>query len=226
MASEDHRYFRVLEEAFLRLRGAPLVLSPADWKLAREWKELGIPSSFVVEVFEEVFERLALREAQAEAAPSEAARQQASRHRRVNGLRYCAPAVEKAWREQAELLGAVVPEASPADPSAAAEMASRLESLAARLPPDWPGSRELAARILALKGDLNDVESALGGIDEAMLEQALVDLESSRREEIESEAQRRSAELGGGEAIVAKIRTRLIREALGLPRLSLVSLRG
>ena len=55
-------YFRAIEEAFIRLRGAPLLLSPADWQTAKSWHEERIPLELVGRVMEEVFERLRERD--------------------------------------------------------------------------------------------------------------------------------------------------------------------
>lgn len=41
-------YFRAVERTFLGLRGAGLVLSPADWDLVRRWEERGIPLEVVL----------------------------------------------------------------------------------------------------------------------------------------------------------------------------------
>src|SRR5260370_40504073 len=44
---EDHAYFLAIEDHFVRLRGAPLLLSPADWHAARRWHQQGIPLELV-----------------------------------------------------------------------------------------------------------------------------------------------------------------------------------
>ena len=52
----DFGYFQTLEEAFIRLRGAPLLLSPADWQMAKEWRQRGIPVELIERVLGEVLE--------------------------------------------------------------------------------------------------------------------------------------------------------------------------
>ena len=72
-ASEAHEYFRVIEEVFIRLRGAPLLLSPADWQLANEWHRAGIPLEVVCDAVQKVFvrrrERGAVRHAEPRFSP-------------------------------------------------------------------------------------------------------------------------------------------------------------
>ena len=54
-AVDDHEFFQAIEACFIRLRGAPLLLSPADWQLAKHWRQRGIPLDLVLETLEEVF---------------------------------------------------------------------------------------------------------------------------------------------------------------------------
>ena len=75
---EDHAYFQAVEEIFVRLRGAPLLLSPKDWHVARRWHREGIPLDLVARVLEEVF----------------AKRKERGTRGKMSSLRYCAPAVE------------------------------------------------------------------------------------------------------------------------------------
>ncbi|HTQ81557.1 MAG TPA: hypothetical protein VMM92_16285, partial [Thermoanaerobaculia bacterium] len=53
--AEEHAYFEAVEEIFVGLRGAPLLLSPADWQVARRWQREGVPLSLVRGALEEVF---------------------------------------------------------------------------------------------------------------------------------------------------------------------------
>ena len=78
----DHAYFRAIEDHFIRLRGAPLLLSPADWQIAREWHREGIPLDLVLGALDEVFERRAERGSE----------------RPIQSLRYCSSAVAAAWK--------------------------------------------------------------------------------------------------------------------------------
>ncbi|HXO27368.1 MAG TPA: hypothetical protein VOA80_08500, partial [Thermoanaerobaculia bacterium] len=117
---EDHAYFLAIEDHFVRLRGAPLLLSPADWQVARRWHRQGIPLELVRRALEEVFARRRERGAKG----------------RISSLRYCAPAVEAAWTDHSELAapGARVE-------AEAFDAASRLAALAAALPGGGAGLR-------------------------------------------------------------------------------------
>ena len=87
LSGED--YFRSIEVAFVGLRGAPLLLSPADWQTANRWHEAGHPVvGRLREVMEECFR-----------APARAS----TRNAGSRALSYCAPAVEEAWREIQDL---------------------------------------------------------------------------------------------------------------------------
>jgi hypothetical protein len=71
---EPDGYFRAIEEAFNRRRGAPLLLSPRDWALIGEWQSGGIPLRVVLQGIENCFDARARR------APTA---------RRINSLSYC-----------------------------------------------------------------------------------------------------------------------------------------
>ena len=58
-SAADHAYFRAIEEVFIRLRGAPLLLSPTDWQIARGWHRTGIPLDVVCSTLEELFRQRA-----------------------------------------------------------------------------------------------------------------------------------------------------------------------
>ena len=78
---ETDRYFRAVEDHFIRLRGAPLVLSPDDWHLADTWLERRIPLPEVLRAISEVFESARAR----------------GRRKPVLSLAYCRHAVEEAY---------------------------------------------------------------------------------------------------------------------------------
>src|SRR3954453_16361708 len=82
----DHAYFQAVEEIFVQLRGAPLLLSPVDWQVARRWHREGVPLDLVRSTLEEVF----------------AKRRERGAKGRISSLRYCAPAVEAAWADLRE----------------------------------------------------------------------------------------------------------------------------
>lgn len=199
-------YFRSIENTFIRLRGAPLLLSPADWQTARRWHEAGIPLSVIREVLEGVFERVRERDPK----------------RRVSSLSYCAPAVEEAWREIEDLTAAGGRiEADPVD------VPERLRLLVEALPVGWPVGNEIGRRLIELEGGAESVEKALESLDQRMLDLAEEALDEGSRQAL-AEQTRKALERalrGGGVDSEIELERRLFREFLrrhlGLPTLSL-----
>ncbi len=207
---EDHAYFQAIEEIFVRLRGAPLLLSPADWQAARRWHREGVPLDLVRQALEEVFARRKERGAKG----------------RISSLRYCAPAVEAAWAERRELT-------APGERLEAPEIDSslRLRALADALPPERPGRegfREgLAARIVALAGEPPEIEEALAVLDREMLVTVAASLDATLRGEVEAAVEKTLSGLRGRlpadeiERSRERLAWQVLRQRLGLPVLSL-----
>ena len=200
----DHAYFQAVEEIFVELRGSPLLLSPADWQVARRWHREGVPLDLVRSALEEVF----------------AKRKERGAKGKISSLRYCAPAVEAAWADLRELTAPARRAEAPAF-----EVAPRLAALAASL----PERKALAARVTSLSGDPQEVEERLAVLDREMLDQAWGGLDGEARSEVEAAVEKTLASLAGrltaGE--LASSRERLVRQTLrrklGLPVLSLFS---
>jgi len=79
-------YFTEIEEAFVRLRGKSLLLSPMDWDLIQIWKDEGVPLHVALRAIEQVFE----------------SHQAKARRRPINSLSYCRNEVAAQfaeWRE-------------------------------------------------------------------------------------------------------------------------------
>ena len=205
---DDLDYFRRIEEAFIGLRGSPLVLTSADWKTAMRWRELGMSAHFVVGALEEVFARR---------------RERGAEEGKINSLRYCARQVEKAWTETRELLGPTRKEAPAID------VAERLDGLTVALPRSWRHSAEIAAGLANLSGDSETVERALMKLDSEMLTRAASDLSESDRERISRRVKERlrhwSARLEASELelLEDRLRSEEIRRHHSLPLLSLFS---
>jgi hypothetical protein len=204
----DHAYFQAVEEIFVELRGAPLLLSPADWQVARRWHRDGVPLDLVRRTLAEVFARRRERGAKG----------------RISSLRYCAPAVEAAWAEVRELMAPGRRSDAPA-----LEVPPRLAALAASLPAGFPQRETFAGRISALGGDPQEVEERLSALDREMLDTAAQGLDGEARAEIEAAVEKTLTALGArlaGEELESS-RDRLGRQALrrrlGLPVLSLFS---
>lgn len=204
----DHRYFQAIEEHFIRLRGAPLLLSPADWQVARKWYEAGIPLDLVRSTLDEIFAQRAERETD----------------RPVQSLRYCAGAVESAWRS-----AQVLQEADQRDRPAPIATSERLARLAAAIPDSVPSAAQLRAEVRSLEGETEKVEAALSAIDDRVVESLLEALDSADRAALAEEASQSletlSSRLAGPEldATLRRLMDQRLRRRVGLPVLSLFS---
>lgn len=204
----DHAYFQAVEEIFVELRGAPLLLSPADWQVARRWHQEGVPLELVRRTLEEVF----------------AKRKERGAKGKISSLRYCAPAVEAAWSELRDLT-------APGDRAApsAFEVVPRLAALAASLPPSLPGREALAIRLATLGGDPQEVEDRLASLDREMLDVATEGLDAESRGEIDTAVEKTLTLLRGRlpadelEVSRERLARQALRRRLGLPVLSLFS---
>lgn len=202
----DHAYFQAVEEIFVGLRGSPLLLSPADWQVARKWHREGVPLDLVRRALEEVFARRKERGAKG----------------KISSLRYCAPAVEVAWEELKELSAPGHRAEAPAF-----EVTPRLAALAAALPESLRDA--FAGRITALDGDAQAVEKHLASLDREMLDAATAALDGESSAEIGAAVEKTLASLKGRLPAedLERSRERLVRQTLrrrlGLPVLSLFS---
>lgn len=204
----DHAYFQAIEEIFVVLRGSPLLLSPADWQVARRWHREGIPLDLIRDALREVFARRKERGAKG----------------KISSLRYCAPAVEAAWAERRELT--TPGEGAQAPPF---DVEARLRALSSALPAELPGRDLLADRLTALAGDPPVVEQALAGLDKEMLAAAAAALDGAARSEVESAVERTLAGLRSRlpadelERSRERLTHQVLRQRLRLPVLSLFS---
>ena len=208
--SGAQRYFRALEESFLALRGAPFLLSPADWRVAKSWYEAGIPLEVVEETMRELFRR----------------RRERDPDSTVSGLRYFDRAVRGAWRAREEARGPDFRRA-PAEKGEELDLEKSLMELSERIPRDLPGGPSLARRVRSLSGAPPAVEEELRRLDEEMVARARKELESGDREILErrtEESLRPLEERHGEEELESlreQLRRRHLREMLKLPVLSL-----
>ena len=208
-SAEDQAYFRTLEEHLLQLRGSTTLLSPADWQVAAEWRRRGIPIELVVGVMSELVARQRAR----------------SSKRSVSSLRYFRAAVASAWEEQLELGAGGVPQRY--DPGPPIE--SRLRALAAAIPSALPGSDALRTELLALDGEMEQVEAALVELDRRLLDAVERSLAPEERASIaarvDSATRMFAADLPGDELslLAVRLRAQALREAARVPILSLFS---
>jgi hypothetical protein len=204
----DHAYFQALEETVIRLRETPLLLSPADWQIARKWRRKGIPLSLVTRVLEGVFQR-----SRSDPGVSPA-----------RSLRYCTRAVEEEWKKSEALTATGLRESPPA-----LDLDARLGALANSLPADFPNRMSLCAEICSLAGSASEVESSLAEIDDRMMATAVESLEVEEARKVEDRAKEMLTDLTtrlpddelrrAGKRLVKQ----LVRRSRGLPLLSLFS---
>jgi hypothetical protein len=183
---EDHAYFRALEEAFLRLRDKATLLAAADWQVAQGWHRAGIPIEVVVPVMETLFARARER-----------------RKRTISSLAYFKAAVEAAWEEvQSLTAGGRKERLEPV------RVEERLRRLADRIGPGVPGGERIRGAIVALSGELDDVERSLAALDAELL--AALQAGAGKRESAEDRA--------AIDAALAGVAARLPKEELARAR--------
>ncbi len=202
----DQVYFQAIEATFVRLRGSPFLLSPADWRLAQEWRRQGVPLAVVDRALAETFARREERRAAG----------------KVQSLRYCRHAVEEGWMAWRELRGTAG--RGVAEPLA---VRPRLARLAAALPPAL--AAEFAPRLGDLVGDPPAVEEALAALDRELVAAAIAAMGTSERAALEAEVEAALASLvqrlSAAEVPDSRhrLRTQGARRRAGLPQLSLFS---
>ncbi len=202
-------YFRRIETVFISLRGAPLLLAPADYHVAKGWHREGVPLRLIELKLAEIFERRRKKEGE-------------DGKRQLVTLRYCRRWIERAWRKQQELLAP-----GQADEPVALDLETRLDHLAAALPEDLAERQGWQDRVRALSGDAEQVEGALVELDRELLESARETLAPARRGEIEERLEASLAPLKGRlpgselERAEGYLREQILRQSLALPVLSL-----
>jgi hypothetical protein len=210
---DDRSYFTAVEEVFVRLRGTPLLLSPADWHVARRWHREGVPLDLVESALSEVFAR----------------RKERGVKGRVSSLRYCAPVVEAAWAHLRELTAPAERESAPA---AGLDIPGRLQALAAALPETLAERDAWGERIAALgilSGGSQAVEERLAALDGELLDAVRSGLKGATKRAVQEAVERTLAALAGRipDDELQRSRDRLelqvVRNRLGLPMLSLFS---
>lgn len=205
----DHQYFRSLEDFLIDLRGAPLLISPADYRVAQRWHRRGIPLDHVRQVMREVYGKLRERGGKEP----------------VNSLRYCAKAVEASWKQVEELraLG------ERDQVAVGIDVPARLAALAAALPAELPDRAARAERLAALAGDVEHVEAALSALDREVLAALEAGLAPDARAALDARVEETVSSLFGrlfaGDVDRARdrLRRQLLRRDFDLPVLSLFS---
>ncbi len=159
-------YFTEIEEHFQRRRGSLLLLSTIDWALIETWREAGIPLPAVLQGIDAAFDKYD-------------ARKNKARVRKVNGLAYCAQEVISAMNAMQEAAVG----ATPARPSTEEQgfeqerIAAHLEGAAQQLrnAAQKESLAEIADRLQALAADtraklphLEEMEQSLTVLEEKL----------------------------------------------------------
>jgi hypothetical protein len=216
--AEDRQYYAATEAAFVRRRGTPFLLSPRDFALVKQWRALGVPIEAVERGIDEAFTR----------------REERGGVGRVNSLAYCRDAVLEAWERRSEAaVGRGTGRAAPAiaiGPTLE-ELARRVRDVLKRRP---ELSEPLESALRSLEKLRNsgrkaeEVEASLARLDKrlagALFDALPVEEKGRLDEEVETMLGRARVRLDEEAAVrTAKaLRRRLLRQALELPRLSLL----
>ena len=214
----DRDYYAAVEAAFIRRRGTPFLLSPKDFALVQQWRALGVPLEAVERGIEETFAR----------------REERGAAGRVNGLSYCHDAVLVAWERAAETsVGkGTGRDPQPADPGAQFErLAAALEEVS-RLRPDLAApldaARSSLARLTRAGKPPEQAEASLARLDRKLASELYEAMPQAARAAIDAEVRRlvERARLpmddAAAEKTVRALTRRAVRDALGLPRLTLL----
>lgn len=214
----DRAYYASAEAAFIRRRGTPFLLSPRDFTLLKQWRELGVPAEAIEDGIEEAFTRREERRATG----------------KVNSLSYCRDAVLEAWERRATAAvgrGSGRSDGSP-DPAPVLEGARELlEALLTRRP-DLASAIDPAARSLArlakAKKPPDEIERSLARLDRRLAAALSAALAPEEREALDERVEAFLAPVlpRMDEETAAKTRRalarRTLREMLELPRLTLI----
>jgi hypothetical protein len=159
-------YFTEIEEHFQRRRGSLLLLSTIDWALIETWREAGIPLPAVLQGIDAAFDKYD-------------ARKNKARVRKVNGLAYCAQEVISAMNTMQEAAVG----ATPARPSTEEQgfeqerIAAHLEAAAQQLrnAAQREALAQIADRLQTLAADtraklphLEEMEQSLTALEEKL----------------------------------------------------------
>jgi len=213
--SPEDEYFLEIESHFAARRGTPFLFSAKDWALMKGWREEGIPLAVVLEAMDACFDK----------------QTKSGRHRVISSLAYCRHAVKELWDERKSLqVGGEgsVPEMNPLleiERLAASLRATASETdLAAIADEIRACADELASR--AKGKSVPQIEEDLSAVERGLFERlaALLPVDEAQRIDDEIAAMLEAYPIAD-DALRAKTREanfrRLLRQRIGLPRLSL-----
>jgi len=192
--ADRSRYFRDASRAFLRLRGAPFILSARELHVLSSWEKEGIPLGSVLEGLEAAFRRPASG---------------ASSGRGKISLVYCDAFVRRAYdRHRERAVGGRPPARGRA------ERKERIRREAAAFlddaPGDLPGLKDLFRRALRLAEDEGESEAELGRLEDEVENMLLTHCPEDERRRAERQV-RHEAPSASEESLERKLRARLLK---------------
>jgi DNA-binding transcriptional MerR regulator len=215
--AEARAYYAAAEAAFIRRRGTPFLLSPRDFALLKQWRELGVPIEAVERGIDDAFSR----------------REERGATGRINSLAYCRDAVLAAWERRAEIgVGRGSGREESVDTRAVlAALGERLAALEGRRPDlsePIEGARRSLERLAKGPKEAGEIEESLARLDRKLASALFDSLSAEERAEIDRKIDGQLEALRGRMDEETARRTgralarRLLRERLDLPRLTLL----
>ena len=215
--AEARAYYAAGEAAFIRRRGTPFLLSPRDFALLKQWRELGVPIEAVERGIDDAFSR----------------REERGATGRINSLAYCNDAVLAAWERRAEVgVGRGTGREEAMDAQAAlAALGERLAALAERradLSEPIETARHSLERLAKGPKEAGEIEESLARIDRKLASALFDALPAGEKADIDRRIDAQLEPLRGRMDDETARRTgralarRLLRERLDLPRLTLL----
>jgi hypothetical protein len=216
-------YYSEVEKHFVSLRGSPLFITPKDWQLIHNWRQMQIPLRVVKDGLNQVFERKKLS-------------------RPIRHLSYCRQTVEAAYRRHCEALAGAPSQVDKGEEdthmrSYLVRLENELRSASLSLEASHTALAELAGRSadrLASIGaqpisveSFQEIESELGRMDESLVGEARNCLEEAERRRCLNEAERSLEDYRArmpDEVYNSAVRSaylKRVRAHFGLPPLSL-----
>jgi hypothetical protein len=213
----DRAYYAAGEAAFIRRRGTPFLLSPRDFALLKQWRELGVPIEAVEQGIADAFSR----------------REERGATGRINSLAYCRDAVLAAWERRAETsVGRGAGRDTPPDAAAGLErLQDLLAGVAARRPDlaePLEGARRSLERLARGARAPGEIEESLARLDRKLASALYEAMPEEERRELDGRIEKQLFPLRGRMDEETARRTgralarRLLRERLELPRLTLL----
>ena len=213
----DREYYAAGEAAFIRRRGTPFLLSPRDFAILKQWRELGVPVEAVEQGIDDAFSR----------------REERGATGRINSLAYCRDAVLSAWERRAETAvgRGTGRDAAPDAAKALASLQERLAALAGRrgdLSEPIESARRSLERLAATPRAPGEIEESLARLDRRLASALYDALPEAERSELDGRIEKQLSRLADRMDEETARRTRkalarrLLRERLELPRLTLL----